>query len=148
MSKGTSLIELLVSIACFSIIVVLATGIFINSLGSREKAKDLSRIQDEARYLMDFMSREIRMSEITHIDNNKIELNKSFYYKFNNNNFLRDNSILNTNNVKITGNFSGEKGNKNKQGFVEIYLKLEKHTSEFELRTTVSSRYYQDLYEE
>lgn len=60
-SKGTTLLELLVGITCFSIIIVLVTGIFVSAISGKKQAKELSVLQDEARYIMDYISRDLRM---------------------------------------------------------------------------------------
>lgn len=61
--KGFTLIEMLVSMMCFSIVIVVITSVFVSSVKSQQTAKDLQNIQDEVRYLMDFISRDIRMAD-------------------------------------------------------------------------------------
>lgn len=61
--KSFTLIEIIVAIAAFSIVVVAITGVFVNSIKGQQKIKDLQNVQDEIRYVLEFMSREIRMAD-------------------------------------------------------------------------------------
>lgn len=136
-NKGTTLIEVLVGIFIFSIVVILAGAIFVQSLKGREQAKDLSVLQDDARYILDYMAREIRASEITQINNNTLTLNDGdVIYEFLGTNILREGNALNS--VAIADcDFSGN--HNPKPGIVTIIIKF---TDDFEVQTTISSRVY------
>jgi len=124
-SKGMSLIELLVGIACFSIVIVLITGVFISAIQAQEKIKELSKLQSEASYIMDYISRDLRMSNIKNHD-----------YEFVDNKIQKNNKILNT--VNATGYINiDEKAYPPK---AEIYLKFQKDIYELEVKTTISQR--------
>ncbi len=61
---GYSLIELLVSIAVFVIIISVNSNIFISAIRGQEKAIATQNVSDSARYLMEVMSKELRVARI------------------------------------------------------------------------------------
>ena len=63
--KSFTLIELLVSITIFVLVVAAAIGIFVSSLQGKQRVNQLKEIEDNARYAMEIMSREIRMGTIS-----------------------------------------------------------------------------------
>ena len=64
--KGFTLVELLVSAAIFSILILSATGIFVKIMNVQKKAFAIQEVQDNISYTMEMISKEIRMmSEIT-----------------------------------------------------------------------------------
>ena len=64
--KGFTLVELLVSAAIFSILILAATGIFVKIMNVQKKALAIQEVQDNISYTMEMISKEIRMmSEIT-----------------------------------------------------------------------------------
>ena len=64
--KGFTLVELLVSAAIFSILILAATGIFVKIMNVQKKALAIQEVQDNISYAMEMISKEIRMmSEIT-----------------------------------------------------------------------------------
>lgn len=62
-NKGFTLIELMVSITLFAIIVGVIGGIFLTSLQSQRKAISFEGILDQTSYLMEYMSRSLRMAK-------------------------------------------------------------------------------------
>ncbi|MFH1392591.1 MAG: prepilin-type N-terminal cleavage/methylation domain-containing protein [bacterium] len=149
-SKGITLIELLVGMACFSIVVVLVTGIFVTALGAKKQVKELSVLQDEARYIMDYMAREIRVAKINEIGGGGkiLKLNDdAIMYKFQSDQIQRQAGAgldsLSSNLVKVSGDFSG---NINPNGLVTINMTLQsvKNPSlQLPIQTTISSRIYE-----
>lgn len=143
-NKGITLIELLVGITCFSIIIILVTSIFVNAIGGKKQVKELSVLQDEARYIIDYMTREIRMAKIISDageGKKTLEIEKSegrFNYNFSNNNIKRKGKVLNT--VNVDGYFDIDK---NGQPKVTIDMTLSKDDQELTIQTTISSRSYQ-----
>ncbi len=64
--KGLTLVELLMSAAIFSILILSATGIFVKIMNVQKKALAIQEVQDNISYTMEMISKEIRMmSEIT-----------------------------------------------------------------------------------
>ncbi len=61
--KGFTLIELMVSIALFAIIVGVISSIFLTSLQGQRKAISFQGIFDQTSYLMEYMSRSLRMAK-------------------------------------------------------------------------------------
>src|SRR3972149_11970405 len=61
LSRGYTLIELMVAIGIFSIVVAMTSSMFITSLKGQEKSYASQNVADSARYAMEMMSREIRM---------------------------------------------------------------------------------------
>lgn len=61
-NKGFTLIELMVSITLFAIIVGIIGSIFLTSLQGQRKAISFQGIFDQTSYLMEYMSRSLRMA--------------------------------------------------------------------------------------
>lgn len=62
--KGFTLIETIISLAVFGIVVSVAANAFISGLKIQRKSLALQAAQNELRGVLEFMSREIRMSHI------------------------------------------------------------------------------------
>jgi prepilin-type N-terminal cleavage/methylation domain-containing protein len=62
--KGFTLIELLVAMAVFSLLIVGMTDILVSSMKSQRRAFALQEAQSNTRYVIEFMTKEIRMSKI------------------------------------------------------------------------------------
>jgi len=62
--RGFTLVELLVAMAVFALAIVAITGIFISVTKTQRKSRIEQRVQAEARYTLDMISREIRDSYI------------------------------------------------------------------------------------
>ncbi|MCK4891370.1 MAG: prepilin-type N-terminal cleavage/methylation domain-containing protein [Candidatus Pacebacteria bacterium] len=71
-NNGFTLIEILVSLALFSLVISITVGIFIVGSGSQRKIIELYTVQREASYIMETVSRELRMA-IAICDNGEIE---------------------------------------------------------------------------
>ena len=63
--KGTSLLELLVAITLFAVIMLSATQIFKMVIDGQRNALSAQNVQENMRYAMEKMSREIRMAQIS-----------------------------------------------------------------------------------
>ncbi|OGD31082.1 hypothetical protein A3A25_03560 [Candidatus Azambacteria bacterium RIFCSPLOWO2_01_FULL_46_26] len=61
--KGFTLIELLVSVSLFAIFVTIATGLFLSSIQGQRKVFSFQAVQDNSRYVTEFMAREMRMGK-------------------------------------------------------------------------------------
>jgi len=64
-AAGVSLIELVVSITLFSVLILSATGIFKMVVDGQRSAISAQNVQENMRYAMEKMSKEIRMAQIS-----------------------------------------------------------------------------------
>ena len=62
-SKGFTIIELMIAVALFSVVVGAVSTIFITSLQSQRKSISFENIFDQTSYLMEYMSRSLRMAK-------------------------------------------------------------------------------------
>lgn len=62
-SKGFSIIELIVALGIFSIVITVVAIFFNNSIISQRRIISSQNIQDNIRYAIEFISREIRMGK-------------------------------------------------------------------------------------
>jgi|GEM_PF-2772795 len=60
--KGFTLLEILVALGIFSTVISAAVGIFVSSSGSQRKTLEFYDVQREGNYLMETVSRELRMA--------------------------------------------------------------------------------------
>jgi len=67
--NGFTLLEILIGITIFSLVIVVTSGIFVSSVGSQRKAMELYALQREGGYLLETISRELRMA--TYIDDSQ-----------------------------------------------------------------------------
>ena len=63
MKKGFTLIELLVSMTIFSVVMISAISLFSAGIKNQRKALALQTLSDNASYVMEYMSRTIRMAK-------------------------------------------------------------------------------------
>ena len=66
--KGFTLIETLVAVTMVALIITTAIGIFISTAGSGQRITQLKTVEDNARYSMEVMSRELRMALTVYSD--------------------------------------------------------------------------------
>lgn len=64
MKKGFTLIELLVAMSVFIIVIMVVLGLFSAAIKAQRKAFAMQDAQENARFLMEFMAKEVRMSTI------------------------------------------------------------------------------------
>ncbi len=115
-NSGFTLIELLVALALFSIVITIAVGIFSSSMSGIWGAFGHQNIQDSARFVMESMSKEIRMSKINtadggpyatiNITNSKGE---TLDYTFAGGYLLRDGQPVSSGKVQMHGAFYVQK---------------------------------------
>lgn len=158
-NQGFTLIELMVAVGIFSIVSLMAISIFLTALQAQRKISALQTVQEHGRYLMEIMSKEIRMSQINSSDGKISFLNiinskpesENVIYSFDNDQLLRGigeiAEVLNSNQVKINGSFYVQKSGS--QPRVTIVMAIESSGNKPEqqvkinLETTVSSRAYE-----
>ncbi len=159
--EGFTLIELLVAMATFVVVVVTITSTFLMGMGGSKRVFGQQDIQEAGRFIMESMSKELRMSKINtpasadlssvvNITNSKDQtLEYSFYIDSNNNKIIsRNGEPLSSNEIEVTGGFYIQRENPDSQPRVTIVMVLKNKTdkageqSELNLQTTVSSRSY------
>jgi len=70
-NRGFTLIEMLVTLSIFSVVVLLTMNTFLSSFASQKRLIEMQSVQREGSYIMETLSREIRMAtEMTDYDNN------------------------------------------------------------------------------
>ncbi len=112
-NSGFTLIEVLVAMSIFMIVISITVGIFVNGSGSQKKILEFNATQREAGYLMETISRELRMA--TAIDVSQ-EDNKDSSIEFTNYNgdtveYCRSNDV-----GGCTDNDSGDYFSRNDSG--------------------------------
>ncbi len=73
--RGFTLIELLVGLMVFSLAVGVAINLFAAALRAQRKSIAIQNVQDNGRYLISFIAKEIRMSRIVSADGETLILN-------------------------------------------------------------------------
>ena len=63
MNKSFTLVELLVTVAIFSLIVSSAVGVFVSALQAQRKSLAMQELLGQTSFLMEYMSRAIRMAK-------------------------------------------------------------------------------------
>lgn len=153
--KGTTLVELLVAMSVFLVVILMAVGIFLMGMGGTGRLFGRQNALDSARYILESMGKEIRMSEITNpatsgtVDTLVIEhpINGNITYQFTGNNLEREGAALNPDEVAIDGDFVVTRSG-DLMPRVTIVMKIRNVTNkpsqqvEVNLQTTVSSRAY------
>lgn len=154
---GFTLIELIIALAVFSLVILSIGGIFVSVINSQRKAISLQNTQEAGRYLLESMTKEIRMSTINSSSADGVTtLNitnpngETFNYVFDNTNkrLLRKNQVLSPNNIEISGSFYIKKGTSPSWFKVTIVMKLKAKGTKLEqqavidLESTVAVRGY------
>lgn len=157
-SNGFTLIEMLVAMAVFSVLIVSITGIFISTLKAQRLALAQNSIQESGRYILEFITKEIRMSQQVSETGESAVLNvvnsdgKNVTYFFSGAFLARREGILTAQNLnssaneEITGSFFVQKNAYSSASLVTIILQI-KNTSPqlsekpfINLQTTVATR--------
>lgn len=154
--KGFILIELVVAVALFSFAIIIALSLFMTGIKGQRRIIANQNIQESARYILEFMAKEIRMSEITGTTSSTLNLKRAsgeiVSYSFAGTNINRIDSLnsgpINSNDVLITGSFSvvGLGEGDGIQPKVTMAMKIQnislraEENSNLEIQTTVSIR--------
>lgn len=157
-SKGLTLIELIVAMGIFSIIIVIVISLFATTLMGYRKSVALQNVQDNARFLLDFMTKEIRQSKITTVVGaggyygNTLNIIRpdgttNVTYIFDGTNIQRleggAGSAINSQQVIVNGGFfisgtTNGAGGDSFQPKVTISLKVQTQTNKAEERATIN----------
>ncbi len=152
--SGFTLMELLVASAVFSLVIIIAVGLLTAAIRNQRKSIAIQNVQDNGRYLIGFMAKEIRMSEFNVSDGEGATLtiihpvNGNIIYVFTGTQLLRNGEPINSNQVEVDGRFyvDGKAAGDDEQPRVTIVMKVEttgiktEERSEINLQTTLSQR--------
>jgi prepilin-type N-terminal cleavage/methylation domain-containing protein len=154
-NKGFTLIELLIALAVFSLVIVSMATAAISVIKSQRKAFALQNTQEASRYLLETMSKEIRMSAINSSAGSGLTVlnitnaqNETFDYQFDNTNkqLLRWGQPISPANLEVTGSFYVRKGTFPSRAVVTIVMQTKskgakaEEQAEIYLQSTLSSR--------
>lgn len=117
--KGFTLIELLVSVGIFIIVVSVVLSLFLSTLSGYRKSLAIQDVQDNARYILGFMGKELRMSEINSATYNQLSITRhdgqDVTYVFDGGKIIRqvsgnpyESGPINAENVSINGQFHAD----------------------------------------
>jgi len=156
--KGITLIELIVSIALFSLAVIVVLTILSTGINAQRKVIALQNVQENARALLEFIAKEVRMGIVSSAGTDYINITRSdgdvVRYTFSNGDIIRNNitdnlsGAMNSTNINITGSFyvTGLGTADNLQPKITIVLSVQSQGSKVEeqaridLQTTLSQR--------
>jgi len=152
--KGFTLVELVVGVAIFSLVIMVVVSLFTVALRSQRKSIAIQNIQDNGRYLIGFMAKEVRMSEIRTSDGEISVLyihhleHGDIAYEFTGTQITRNNEPINSDEVEVQGIFyvDGGSGEDGEQPRVTIVMKVRtigtkvEERAEINLQTTLSQR--------
>ena len=150
--------ELIVSLALFSLAVIVVLTLLSMGVNAQRKVLALQNVQENARFLLEFMTKEIRMSNVSGIVGSTLTILRpdgdTIRYSFSNGNIIRDNitdnigGVINSSSVVVNGNFyvAGIGVGDNLQPKITISLSVQGTGSKVEeqaridLQTTLSQR--------
>jgi len=164
--SGFTLVELIVAVFIFSILVFVAGGSFIGSLSMQRRALNAKKVEENGRYILESMSREIRVANpitsansacpgpsmltFQHPVNGPIDYflsGSQIHRRYNGNDTIISNPDISVSrlNFCISGNFAGD----DRQPRVTIILGLTETTGttqldSIDLQTTISQRVLSD----
>lgn len=153
-NKGFTLVELLVALVVFSLAVTIAISLFASALRSQRKSIAIQNVQDNARYLIGFIAKEIRMSEIKSPDGELFILDINhpdegdIRYQFTGVEVQRNGEKINSDEVQVDGKFfiDGRSTGDDEQPRLTIVMKVEtigakaEERAKVNLQTTLSQR--------
>lgn len=152
--SGFTLIELLVAVTVFSLVIIVAVGLLTAAIRNQRRSIAIQNVQDNGRYLIGLMAKEIRMSEFntangeTTILNIIHPINGNINYTFSGTQILRNGELINSDEVEVGGRFyvDGKTAGDDEQPRVTIVMKVKttriktEERSEINLQTTLTQR--------
>lgn len=155
-NKGYTMIELLVALSIFVIVVVVVLGLFSTAIKGQRKVISQQNVQENARFLLEFMAKEIRMSTITSGNGTSGSLTlirsdgDSVTYSVVSGKIYRNSGQVSSDEVMVIGNFYvegvGAGISDNQQPKVVIALEVQgvgtkaEEQSKINIQTTLSQR--------
>ncbi len=156
--QGFTLIELLVAMTIFVVVISVVLNLFIISLRNQRKVIALQNVQDNARFLLGFIAKEIRMSQINSVSAANLDITRhdgtNVVYTFDaieKQIERNDGSIsgpINSDEILVTGSFYdlGVGSGDGQQPRITIVLKVEtsglktEEKAEINIQTTLNPR--------
>ena len=148
-----TLIELLVAMTIFTVVILIVLGLFSTGISGQRKVIALQKVQENARFLLEFITKEIRMSTITAYTPSSLSIIRSdgvttVDYTFTGQNIERSGDPINSDDILITGSFyaSGLGTGDGLQPRITIIINAQGRGSKVEenakinLQTTLSQR--------
>ena len=152
---GFTLIELLVAIAIFIIVISVIFSLFLSALKGQRRAIASQNVQDNARFLLEFIAKELRTSDIDIVTSSGLDIINqegiSVFYRFEGGDIKRaENNLnnlepINSEEVTVTGRFNveGLGSSDTYQPRITIAMKVETtipDNAEINIQTTLSPR--------
>lgn len=156
---GFTIIEVLVATFLFSIITIEVSAIFVQVVNLERRGFAIQKIQENALFALELMAREIRVSQITTVDNNCTASSLDIVHPVNGNvSYVLNNGVIQRIADGVTTNLTssdvvfvrlnfcvkGAPSNDNQTPRVAILTSIQNKTGkeifQFDLQTTVSSR--------
>lgn len=158
-NKGFTLIELIVALAAFSFVILAMTGMAFSMIKSQRKSITLQNTQEASRFILESMTKELRVGIINSVDSGGSPVNlldvtnsasQTFDYQFDNTNkrLLRNGEYVSPSNLEVTGNFYITKTSFPSRALVTIVMQTKSTAgqaeieSEVYLQSTISARGY------
>lgn len=151
--KGFTLVELIVGVAIFSLVILIAVSLLAAALRVQRRSMAIQNVQDNSRYLIGFVAKEIRMSEIKNPDGPSTVLSiyhlkhLDIIYEFTGTQIKRNGDVISSDEVKVEGTFYVDgRGGDDDQPRVTIVMKVRttggkvEERAEINLQTTLSQR--------
>lgn len=155
---GFTITELIVAVAVFALVITAAVSLLTMAVRTQRRALAIQDVQDNGRYLMGFIAKEVRMSEINNSDGQATVLSIThpdsgdISYSFTGTQITRNGDTINSDEVEVEGKFYVDgraPGGDDEQARVTIVMKVKttgaktEERTEADLQTTLSQR---DLY--
>jgi len=150
MNRGFTILELMVALAIFVIVSIISVSIFVMSVQNQRQAFLTQNLQDNARFILERFSKEVRMSLIENGSNQNVlhitnQDGAIVSYQFQSSNFEREGQALNSNQITVAGSFSYELSEPSQQGRATINMTLKPaglEEPQVRVQNTVTSRQY------
>lgn len=154
-NKGFTLIELIVAMAVFATVITVVSSIFVSSVGSQRKNVNQQEVLENARYVLETISRSIRQSTVVTSDSTSSSLSLSHptkgavAYTLNNGQILENGTALSSGGItveRLSFIIQGNSATDNIQPRVTISISLKDNqaqagtASAINLQTTVTPR--------
>lgn len=155
---GFTLIELIIALAVFGSLVISMTSVVTSILKAQRKTLAIQRTQESIRYMMETVTKEVRMSTVETGTGSDLDLLKvtnpdgetfDYYFDELNKNFLRQAQVMSPSDIDISGAFYITKTAPTNQVLVTIVMQVSttgdktEARSAVNLQSTVSCRGYE-----